>query len=115
MLAKDISIYAANSTEVFWDKGGQACALDVTSKYMVITVQCVMPITGRFLGIFQQSTQPPYGIEICELYVHGKGKVIIYKVYSMINIQNPYSVRFIKGSRNGLEYQHICIFVRCFH
>ena len=65
------------SPDTFWDKGGHACALDVSSGYLAITVTCVMPVTGRFLTIFQPNDFGPYGFEICDLRVYGQGEVTL--------------------------------------
>ena len=66
------------SPDAFWDKGGYVCAQDVSSEYLAITVQCVMPVTGRFITIWQPNDYPPYGFEICDLRVYGQGEVTLY-------------------------------------
>ena len=74
ILVKDISINVGITTADHWDNGGQTCALDVSSIYLVTLVQCIMPVTGRFLTIFPQSSNSLDGIEICDLRVYGQGK-----------------------------------------
>ena len=50
------------------------CAVDVSSGYLAITVQCVIPVTGRFITIFQLGYDALYGFDICDLQVYGEGE-----------------------------------------
>ena len=70
-----MSVYVGSSPDDVGDKGGHACALNVTSEYLATTLQCVMPVIGRFLTIIHQKDYFLHGIEICDLRVYGEGEM----------------------------------------
>lgn len=72
------------SPDKFWDKGGHACALDVSSKYIVVTVLCIMPVSGRFITIIQKGDEAPYGFEVCELRAYGQGEFPVIHTFSRL-------------------------------
>ena len=78
LLAQGISLYAGKSPDAFGVNGGHACALNVTSEYMVITVQCIMPVSGKFLTIYQPEGDTESGIEVCDVQVYGEGKLTCF-------------------------------------
>ena len=78
-LLSHISVYVGWSPELPCNQSAQACALDVSSQYLVMTLQCVRPLTGKFITISQGEesviTYPDvyHGLEICDLAVYGQG------------------------------------------
>ena len=75
-----MSILVAHSPGAFLDGGGHTCADNVSSEYLVLTVQCVMPVAGRFLTIIKKDEYFHNGIELCDLRVYGQGKVIMSSI-----------------------------------
>ena len=76
--AKSISVYVGLTSHSFINNGAYACALNITSLYMGITIQCVAPVRGRFLTIVQSGERngnsSHHGLEICDLRVYGQGE-----------------------------------------